>query len=374
MTADFGGPGREPVRDEEELASWLAAETLALCRIPSVTGEEAAIADYLQQRCAALAPQLSIERCGNAVLVRTVPRPDAPPRPLVALFGHSDTVRPAAGQSVAIAAAQARVYGCGASDMKGGLAVMLRLVADAAALGKELLWVFYDKEEGPASQSGMVPLCQDGARRLAGIDVALCLEPTDNLIHAGCVGGLQAEVTAHGRRAHSARPWQGHNAIYAALPLLTRLAGLARREVMVDGLRFYEVLTATQARTENSRNVVPDRFIVNVNYRFAPGKTLATAKAELEELIGPGYTLAIVDEAPAGSVQLSHPLLAAWIQKTGLPVEAKQAWTDVARLTALGLAAVNFGPGDTAQAHQADESVAIAALTASYKALRQLLG
>lgn len=370
-------PGREPARadaEDDELGQWLATETLALCRIPSVTGDEAAIADYLQQRCTELAPQLSIARCGNAVLARTVQAPQAPRRPLVALLGHSDTVRPAADQNVAIDHAAGRVYGCGASDMKGGLAVMLRLVADAAALGKELLCVFYDKEEGPASQSGMVPLCQDGAPLLSGIDVALCLEPTDNLIHAGCVGGLQAEVTAHGRRAHSARPWQGHNAIYAALPLLTRLAAFTRREVVVDGLRFYEVLTATQARTENSRNVVPDRFIVNVNYRFAPGKTPAAAQAELQEFIGPGYTIEIVDEAPSGSVQLAHPLLATWIRQTGLPVEAKQAWTDVARLTALGLAAVNFGPGDTAQAHQANESVAIAALTYSYKALRQLLG
>ncbi len=369
-------PGLLPdyVLDGHALDSWLAEQTLALCRIPSVTGDEAAISDYLEQRCAALSPRLAIERCGNAVLARTVPAAGSPPKPLVALFGHSDTVKPSRDQRIEIDAAKGRVYGCGASDMKGGLAVMLRLLADAEKLGKELLCVFYDKEEGPASQSGMVPLCEGGAERLRGIDVALCLEPTDNLIHAGCVGGLQVEVTAHGRRAHSARPWQGDNAIYAALPLLTRLAALSRREVVVDGLRFYEVLTATQARTENSRNVVPDRFILNLNYRFAPGKTAAIAESELRQLIGPGYGIEVVDAAPAGSVKLSHPLLAAWLAQSGLGVEAKQAWTDVARLTALGLAAVNFGPGDTAQAHQADESAAIAALTKSYKALRQLLG
>ena len=276
-------PGLLPdyVLDGHALDSWLAEQTLALCRIPSVTGDEAAISDYLEQRCAALSPRLAIERCGNAVLARTVPAAGSPPKPLVALFGHSDTVKPSRDQRIEIDAAKGRVYGCGASDMKGGLAVMLRLLADAEKLGKELLCVFYDKEEGPASQSGMVPLCEGGAERLRGIDVALCLEPTDNLIHAGCVGGLQVEVTAHGRRAHSARPWQGQNAIYAALPLLTRLAALGRREVVVDGLRFYEVLTATQARTENSRNVVPDRFLLNLNYRFAPGKTPQVAEAEL---------------------------------------------------------------------------------------------
>jgi succinyl-diaminopimelate desuccinylase len=250
---------------------------------------------------------------------------------------------------------------------------MLRLLADAALLGKPLLCVFYDKEEGPAADSGLVPLCQDGAPLLQGIEVALCLEPTDNRIHGGCVGSLQARVTAPGRRAHSARPWQGDNAIYAALPLLTRVAAFPRREVVVDGLHFYEVLVATGALTENSRNVVPDRCFINLNYRFAPGKSVATAKAELLDFIGPGYTVELLDEAPSGSVRLSHPLFARWIEKTELGVEAKQAWTDVARLTALGLPALNFGPGDTAQAHQANESVAIPALTFSYQALRLLL-
>jgi succinyl-diaminopimelate desuccinylase len=361
-----------PATPSPELAQWLAAETLSLCRIASVTGDERAITDYLQQRCGELGPGLAIERQDNVLLVRARAA-DGGQRPLVALFGHTDTVKPAHDQKVAIEEAQGRVYGCGASDMKGGLAVMLRLLADSAELGRDLLCVFYDKEEGPAPDSGLVPLCEDGAPRLRDIDLALCLEPTDNLIHAGCVGSLHVTVTAHGRRAHSARPWQGDNAIYAAIPLLTRLAALTRREVAVQGLRFYEVVTATQARTDNSRNVVPDRFTVNVNYRFAPGKTPQQAGAELLALIGPGYTTEIIDEAPAGSVCLTHPLLASWVDRLGLDVEAKQAWTDVARLTALGLPAVNFGPGDTAQAHQANESVAISALGYSYQALRQLL-
>jgi succinyl-diaminopimelate desuccinylase len=354
------------------LADWLAQETLALCRIASVTGDEAEITDYLQARCRELSPRLGIERYGNALLVRHTAAGSAA-RPRLALFGHTDTVRPARQQRLEIAPDEGRVYGCGASDMKGGLAVMLRLLADSATLPCDLLCVFYDKEEGPAPTSGLVPLCEGGAPLLRDLDVALCLEPTDNLVHAGCVGGLHAAVTVPGRRAHSARPWQGENAIYAALPLLTRLAAVGRREVQVQGLRFYEVVTVTQAQTENSRNVVPDRFTLNINYRFAPGKSLATAKAELFALIGPGYPIEILDEAPAGSVCLDQPLLKRWLARSGLGVEAKQAWTDVARLTALGLPAVNFGPGDTAQAHQANESVAIAALAAGYHALHQLL-
>lgn len=361
--------------EQTELARWLADETLRLCQIPSVTGDEAALCDDLEARLGRLAAAgqpLTVSRLGNTVVAQRVRRPG---RPLVGLFGHSDTVKPAALQPLRIDEAAGRVYGCGASDMKGGLAVMLRLLAEADALPYDLLCVFYDKEEGPAADSGILPLCQPpggGPSPLGAIDLALCLEPTDGEIHAGCIGGLQALVTARGRRAHSARPWQGDNAIYAALPLLERLRGLQRREVIVGGLPFYEVLTATTAATHNSRNVVPDRFVLNLNYRFAPDKEPAAARAELLDFIGPGYDVEIVDEAPPGAVRLDAPLLRDWLARTGLAVAAKQAWTDVARLTALGLCAVNFGPGDTAEAHQANESVSVAALARACRLLREI--
>jgi len=356
---------------DSQYAQSLAETTLALCQIPSVTGQEAAIAEALQARLQAL-PGVSVERMGLSLLAR---RADAPGAPWVALVGHSDTVTPAppSQQPLCIDRASGRVFGCGASDMKGGLAVMLALLAAPERLAVNLLCVFYDHEEGPAERSGILPICASGALR--DVALALCLEPTDGMVQAGCIGGLQARVTALGKRAHSARPWQGHNAIYAALPLLSRLASLSRREVQVGGLPFYEVTTATQALTENSRNVVPDRFVLNINQRFAPSRSLAEARAELEALIlscGP-YQIEIVDEAPPGAVCLDQPRLRAWIASEGLPVEAKQAWTDVARLSALGIPAVNFGPGETAQAHQANESVPIAALSLAYERLLRLL-
>jgi succinyl-diaminopimelate desuccinylase len=352
----------------------LAESTLELCRIASVTGNEGAITDHLEARCQAMG--LHTERHGNTVLARG---PSVPGRPCVALFGHSDTVPPAADQPLRIDGD--RLYGCGASDMKGGLAVMLALLEAAQRAAKSgaesqtnLLGVFYDKEEGPAPESGMVQLCAPG--RLANIDLAICLEPTDGIIHAGCMGGLHARVTAIGRRAHSARPWQGENALHVALPLLQKLRDTPRREVRVFGLPFYEVFVPTQAETKNSRNVVPDRLIINVNYRFAPGKSIAQARGELIEFItsaGPSYLIEIADEAPAGAVCLDAPRLAAWRSELGLEVAAKQAWTDVARLTELGISAVNFGPGDTAQAHQANESCSIRALDACYDALAKLV-
>jgi succinyl-diaminopimelate desuccinylase len=270
--------------------------------------------------------------------------------------------------------------------MKGGLAVMLALLADATApptsttppLFANLLCIFYDREEGPLAESGLLPLCRDGS--LAGIDLAICLEPTDSIIHAGCVGSLQAKVTIAGRRAHSARPWQGDSAIYAALPLLDALRRFARREVRIADLPFYEVLLATQANTNSSRNVVPDRFTLNLNYRYAPGKTVEAAGAELFEFVAQHSGLSpsavdieIVDAAPSGAVCIDQPRLRAWQAACGLPVAAKQAWTDVAQLTSLGIPAVNFGPGETAQAHQANESLPVAALLHAYRALGALL-
>ena len=350
------------------LADRLAEATLALCAIPSVTGHERAIADELERRARAL-PGVAVRRVGESVVAEVGP---AAPAPTIALFGHSDTVAPAADQPLAIR--DGRVFGCGASDMKGGLAVMLELLADAdAASTTRLRCVFYDREEGPAQESGIVALLDGDGAVDRGLGLALCLEPTDNRVEAGCVGGLHARVTFVGRRAHSARPWQGDNAIYKALPLLALLRDRPRRAVEVGGLTFYEVLSATTAATEGSRNVVPDRFALNLNFRFAPGRDAASAIDELRALVPAGAEVEIVDVAPAGAVRLDEPTLGAWIARNRVPVDAKQAWTDVARLAARGVPAVNFGPGATAEAHQARESVAIDALVAHHALVRDLL-
>ncbi len=359
----------QAIPTDDALTRWLAEETLALCAISSVTGDEAAITDHLRARVAQLAPHAEQLRVGNALLVRCG-RLGAT---RIGLFGHSDTVPPNLAQPQHIDWAGGRIYGLGSSDMKSGLAVMLRLIADSAELPVELVCVFYDREEGPVHLSGMVPLCEQQGELLKTLAAAICLEPTDNRVEAGCSGSLQAQVFAKGKRAHSARPWLGENAIYAATPLLTKLAGFQRRAVEQQGLTFYEVMSATQILTDNARNVIPDQVMVNVNYRFCPGKSLATAESELREFIGPDYTIQIVDASPSGSVSTAHPVLARWIADCGMPVTAKQAWTDVARLTGLGIAAVNCGPGDPEQAHKVGEWCTLAGPLRNYHLLRRLL-
>lgn len=378
---------------DDALGRWLAEETLRLCAIPSVTGAEGPIADDIEARCAAL-PGVRVRRMGNAIIADGPGRPRPPRRARIVLCGHSDTVRPAARQRLEIS--DGRVYGCGASDMKGGLALMLALLAEANTLAVDLRCIFYDREEGPANESGILPLCASDQHFFGRTRVALCLEPTDNRVEGGCLGGIHAQVVIPGTRAHSARPWQGKNAIYRALPLLSRLAAFPRREHVVDGLTFYEVLTVTQVSTDNSRNVVPDRVTLNVNYRYPPNRDPVRAEVALESYLAEaaletldeaddpqdlpnpddplrGVRVTVVDHAPPGWVRVHRPHLASWIARRGLTVAAKQAWTDVARLTALGLTAANFGPGETAQAHQADESIPIANLVTGYRALHDLL-
>lgn len=345
----------------------LAQLTLALCKIPSVTGEEATLCSWVAEKLAENTENLSNTRVGNSLIIKGSHQCA---RPTVGLFGHLDTVKPAQDQPVEIY--EGRVYGCGASDMKGGLAVMMSLITTHHALHEaNIVAVFYDKEEGPARDNGLEAVFESAA--VPPLDLGICLEPTDNRLQLGCVGGLHARVTFPGKRAHSARPWHGENAIYAALPFLERLKKRERIAVQCRELTFYEVANATTAATTNSRNVIPDAFTVNVNVRFAPGKTLDQAKQEFLELVAGEAQVDWVDEAPAGAVCHDHALVDAWRARTGLPVEPKQAWTDVARLTARGIPALNFGPGETAQAHQARESIAIDDLHRCRESLWQLL-
>lgn len=346
----------------------LAELTLALCKIPSETCNEDEIASSIHQRCVQAAGAASVTRVGRSVICEPFARDARPGEPTIALVGHTDTVKCAENQAYEIR--DGRVYGCGASDMKGGVAAMLALLDRWRELEHARpVWIFYDGEEGPADGNGLGPVLDSGV--LPPLDFAFILEPTDRGVQPGCMGLLHATVTVRGTRAHSARPWQGENAIYRALPLLERLRDFGRREVRFGDLSFYEVIVATAATTYNSRNVVPDVLDLNVNFRFAPGNTAERAEAELREIVGGDADVLVVDASPAGDVHADHPLIVDWCRAEGLEVMPKQAWTDVARFTTAGIPAVNFGPGETGQAHQANEWASIDSLAHCYGALRR---
>ena len=211
------------------------------------------------------------------------------------------------------------------------------------------------------------------ATELHDVDLAVCLEPSDNKLSLGCNGSIHATLTFEGRTAHSARPWEGDNAITKAAALLAELGSRAPREVTVDGMLFREVMTPTLASGGRGRNVVPDRFELNLNYRFAPGKTPEQALEEVRTLVGDRARVVATDLSPAGRPHRAHPLVQKLIASGIATVERKQAWTDVARFDQIGVPAVNFGPGLNAQAHQPNEYTALPLLEGGYRILERFL-
>lgn len=327
-------------------------ETLRwLCEIASFTGEEGPIADALAARLGKSKLASPVRRYGHSLVV-PVSRGSGGPQ--VALVGHTDVVRTSHDGPVRIEGD--KLYGPGASDMKSGLALMLAVLEQDRPLCDKLdvTLVFYAREEGPYLENELGPVLEQDAE-LRAVDLAVCLEPSDNRLSLGASGSIHAALHFEGKTAHSARPWQGENAIHKAGPLLTELAQRAPRESVIDGLLYRTVTSVTLAEGGRGRNVVPDRFTLNLNHRFAPDTSLAEAQAELEALVAGRAVLEWRDLSPAALPHASHPLVVA-LQESGVAgVEPKQAWTDVARFAAAGIAAVNFGPGVNAQAHQRNE-------------------
>ncbi len=336
---------------------------------PSVTGEEKQLCDDLEARIKE-SSGWRVERVSNNLAVRRS-EPD-PSRERIVFAGHLDTVPEPAG-GIPVRVEGERVYGRGSSDMKAGDAVMLALLEgfDWTHSWADPVFVFYEREEGPYPENGMEAVFA-GSPWVLDAGLAICLEPTSGALEVGCVGTAQVEVTFKGKSSHSARPWQGENAMTAAGEFLTRLGDLEAREVVVEGLPFYEVLTPTLARGGRAKNVVPDEFWVNVNHRFAPGNGLDDVRRTFEELVPEGASFEIADFAPSGPVSLENPLLRKLVD-SGVEVRPKQAWTDVARFAERGVDAANLGPGIPAQAHQEEEYTELELLENCYGMLGSFL-
>lgn len=338
-------------------------ETLLwLCSLPSPIGEERALCDAVQARLATLRLAAPMRRYGDSVVV---PLTRSTGGPKIALAGHLDTVRTENGPA---RIEGDRCFGAGSSDMKSGLAVMIELAEKLdprVRAGCDLTLVFYAREEGPYAENELGPVLERDPE-LGSVDLAVCLEPSDNKLHLGCMGSIHATVTFTGRTAHSARPWEGENAVTKAAPLLAALAASKRVESVIDGLTYRSGTTVTQARDGGrGRNVVPDRFVLNLNHRFAPDRSIEQACADVMALIGTAGVAAdveFVDLSPAAPPNAEHPLVKALVAAGVRAVEPKRAWTDVARFAARGIPAVNFGPGENAQAHQKNESTSLSLL------------
>lgn len=340
---------------------------LEMLSVRSVIDAETAMADFMERR---LQTRLSdVRRIGNAI-VAFGPRRG---RPLLALVGHLDTVLNAPDDINTPRIEGGRVHGLGASDMKAALACDLWLLEnyDITKSPFDLCWVLYDCEEGPIANNGLIKLW-DAVPELSQIDLAICGEPTDNAVQLGCMGTMQVTVTFRGKAAHSARPWHGDNAIHKAGALLSALGALAPRDVVIDGMLFREVVSATLANGGRSRNVVPDNFELNINARFSAETTPESVFANITKMAA-GADCRVTDCAPAAPPRRSHPLVEKMITQLGARVEPKQAWTDVAQFAGRGIAAINFGPGEQAQAHQRDESILLTNLAEGMRARETFL-
>lgn len=322
----------------------------AITDVESESGNEALLADLVEEALRQ-AGHLEVQRDGNCVVART--HGGRPQRVVIA--GHLDTVPVARNlpSERRVVDGEDRIYGRGTSDMKAGVAVALQLAVALERPRHDVTWLFYDCEEVESERNGLARLAATSPELLAG-DFAVLMEGTCALVEGGCQGTMRFWLTTRGTAAHSARGWLGHNAIHDMGAVLERLAAFEEREVSVDGLVYREGLNAVQIRGGVAGNVIPDECAVHVNYRFAPDKSPQQAE-ELMRRHFDGFELDIVDMSPGARPGLDRPTAQEFVRAVGGEPGPKYGWTDVARFSALGMPAVNYGPGDPGKAHMDDE-------------------
>ncbi|HZQ28587.1 MAG TPA: succinyl-diaminopimelate desuccinylase [Acidimicrobiales bacterium] len=349
----------------------LLALTAELVDVPSVSHHEGVLADRVEAMLREM-PWLTVERVGTNVVARTnLGRPQR-----VVLAGHLDTV-PANGNE------QARIegdtlWGLGSADMKAGCAVFLALAGAVREPVIDVTYVFYECEEVDRVHNGLSKIA-DARPDLLAADVAILGEPTGAAVEAGCQGVLRVNVALAGERAHTARPWQGRNAIHRLGAVLARVAGFEERRPVLEGCEFHEVLQAVGVEGGVAGNVVPDRAVVQLNHRFAPDRSADDALQSVRDVLGDtvdeagGDVLTVTDASPPAPPGLDHPVLAALVRRTAAAPRAKLGWTDVALFAERGVPATNFGPGDPSVAHTAGEHVVRAEIESVYDTLFGIL-
>src|SRR3954451_22672707 len=348
-----------------DLSADVVALTEQLVDIESVSRNERQIADAVEAALATL-PHLTVTRRGHTVVARTELGRDE----RVVLAGHLDTVP--LNDNLPSRNDGTDLHGLGACDMKGGDAVILKLAAAVVEPVRDVTYVLYEAEEIESEFNGLSKLSVSDPD-LMGADFAILMEPSDGVVEAGCQGTMRVDVTAHGERAHSARSWKGVNAIHGATPILERLSAYDARMPVIDGLTYHEGLNAVGITGGVAGNVLPDLCTVSVNYRFAPDRSEAEAEAFLRDLFS-GYDVLVADSAPGALPGLDRPPAQEFVEAVGGTVNPKFGWTDVSRFAALGMPAVNFGPGDPMLAHKQEEFVPIDQIRHCEQALRTWLG
>ncbi len=342
--------------------------TRAICDIPSVSGEETALADAVFAEIAQLA-HLEVSRDGDTIVART----NLGHSQRVVIAGHLDTVPINENLPTREIEQDGEPYlwGRGTVDMKAGTAVQLKLAAELTAPRVDITWMWYDNEEVASELNGLARLARNRPDLFAG-DFAILGEPSNGQVEGGCNGTLRAVARTHGVRSHSARAWMGENAIHGAAPILARLAQYRPREIEVEGLVYREGLNAVRIDGGVAGNVIPDLCEVEVNYRFAPSRSVEEAEAHVRTVLE-GFEVEITDRAAGARPGLDAPLAQEFLAAVGAQPRPKYGWTDVARFSAMGVPAVNYGPGDPSLAHHDHERVSFAQIEDVERGLREWL-
>lgn len=348
------------------------ALTRQLCDIPSVSGGEGDIADAVESVLREHAPHLTLTRDGDTIVARTA----LGRAKRVAIAGHLDTVpindNLPVRDEIDADTGETIIWGRGTVDMKAGVAVQLALAVELTDPAVDITWIWYDHEEVASELSGLGRAMRHHPELFAA-DFAILGEPSNGTIEGGCNGTLRARVSVQGKRAHAARAWMGLNAIHRAGALLDKLSAHEPDRVVVDGLEYREGLNAVRIEGGVAGNVIPDLCTIEVNYRFAPSRSVGEAESIVREFFNAADAVEIVDSAPGARPGLDAPLARAFVDAVGQQPTAKYGWTDVSRFSALGIPAVNFGPGDALLAHADDERVSAAQIESTWNALRSWL-
>lgn len=347
-----------------DLSADVVELTQRIVDVESVSRHEQDLADLVEEALRRL-PHLEVTRLGHSLVART----DLGRGERVVVAGHLDTVP--LNHNLPSRLDGERLHGLGSCDMKGGVAVALRLAHDLVEPVRDVTYVFYEAEEIEDVHNGLGIIARERPD-LVEADFAILMEPSDAVVEAGCQGTLRVEVRTTGERAHSARSWRGSNAIHAAADVLDRLRSYEPRKPVIDGLEYHEGLNAVGITGGVATNVIPDECVVTVNFRYAPDRSEADALAYVREVFE-GYDLTVTDSAPGALPGLGVPAAKAFVEAVGGTVNPKFGWTDVARFTGLGVPAVNYGPGDPMLAHKQEEFVPLAQLRSCEQTLRTWL-
>lgn len=350
------------------LSSNVAELTRDLCDIESVSGNEQVLADAIFDTLSDFS-HLELVRDGNAIVAKT----NLGRESRVLIAGHIDTVPVADNLPSKLMSFEREqvIFGRGSVDMKAGVAVMLKLATELVSPRFDVSWIFYDQEEVESAKNGLGRLARNHPELITG-DFAVLCEPTAAIIEGGCNGTIRAELKFSGKKAHSARPWMGENAIHKMAQTLQLLSTIGPKEIEVDGLVYKESLSAVRVEGGIAGNVIPDNAKLTVNYRFAPERSVAEASEFLVKLFS-DVSVEIVDSAPGARPGLNSEAAKLFVAAISAPVSAKYGWTDVARFSEFGIPAVNYGPGDPNRAHADDENVPVSQIYGCEAGLRKWL-